>query len=235
MSPLPRLLALAACGCAGYFATVLRPALSPTAPASADLPQATPAKDSTTTAWRELRARHGSDAGALAALYAEVKDLADPFRRRAFRSTLLAEWAARDPLAALAFLEKNDDGKVSEFLREWLRSDPRAAIDRLLAGGEKGQDTLREMLGDIARGAPALLAEAVSALPKYKGGFNFQTRDAFEIFARNDPAAARAAAESVNGPLRGQALAGVAKLWAERDGPGAIAWEIGRASCRERV
>jgi hypothetical protein len=171
-----------------------------------------------------MRGRHGSDANDMGALYAEVKNIPNAFRRRAFRSALIAEWAALDPLTALAFLEKNDAGSTGEFLREWLRSNPRAAIDRLLAGDEKGESGLREMLGDIARVAPAYLAEVVSALPKIKDRFDFNSRDAFEIFAKNDLAAARLAAETVNGPLRGQALAGVAKIWAEKDGPAAIAW-----------
>ena len=185
MSPLPRLLAFASCGVAGYFATAMRTPLSPTTPAPAAIAKIiSPAQDFLTAEWRQIRARHGDDAAAMAQLYAEVKEIEEPFRRRAFRSALIAEWAVRDPLAALAFLEKNDDGKVSELLREWLRHDPRAAIDRLLAGGEKGQDTLREMLGDIARGAPALLAEVVSALPR--GGYGFTAHPAFEIFARSD-------------------------------------------------
>ncbi len=62
----------------------------------------------------------------------------------------------------------------------------------------------------------------MSGLPR--GGFNFKAREAFEIFAKDDPIAARTAAESVSGVLRGQALAGVSKVLAEKVGPAAIAW-----------
>ena len=228
MTPLPRFLAFALCGIAGYFAGGAFD--TPSAPSSAMqasglLAAAKPlaiAESAFVREWEEMRARHGGDAGEMAALYAGVKDIKDAFRRRAFRSALLADWAKLDPLAALAFLEKNDDGKVGELLREWLRHDPRAVVARLLAGDEKSQDRLREMLGDIARVAPSVLAEAVSALPR--GGYNFKAREAFEIFAKDDPDAARAAAESVSGVLRGQALTGVAKVLAEKDGPAAIAW-----------
>ena len=225
MTPLPRFLAIAVSGIAGYFAGGALTAPLPAPRASTPIAAPTPIAKSASALvreWQEIRARHGSGSDDLAALYAEVKDVKDAFRRRAFRSALIAEWATRDPLTALAFLEKNDDGKVGELLREWLRSDPRAAVARLLAGGEKSQDRLREMLGDVARSAPALLAEAVSALPR--GGFNFKAREAFEIFAKYDPGAARAAAVTVSGVLRGQALAGVAKVLAEKDGPATVAW-----------
>ena len=227
MTPLPRLLAISACGLAGYVAGGAFTAPAPAPPISKAAATAKPVakmERALVREWEEMRARHGGDAGEMAARYAEVKDLPDAFRRRAFRSALIAEWATRDPLAALAFLETNDDGKLGEFFREWLRSDARAAVARLLAGDEKSQDRLREMLGDVARVAPELLAEIVSALPKIKDRFDFTSRDAFEIFAKADPAGARAAAESVNGALRGQALAGVAKIWAQKDGPAVIAW-----------
>ena len=223
MTPVPRLIAFAACGVVGFFAASPAPAPQTSAPVDVAKPIAK-TESALVHDWQEMRARHRSDAGSMAALYAELKDLKDAFRRRAFRSALIAEWATRDPLAALAFLEKNDDGKIGELFREWLRSDPRAAVGRLLAGDEKSQDRLREMLGDVARIAPDLLAEIVSALPKIKDRFDFTSRDAFEIFAKNDPAAARVAAESVSGALRGQTLAGVAKIWAQKDGPAAIAW-----------
>ena len=226
MTQLLRILAFAACGVAGYLAggaLTAPPTAMPTAPVTTVKP-VEGAKGALVREWEELRARHGSDAGEMAALYAEVKEINDAFRQRAFHSALIAEWAARDPLAALAFLEKKDPDKVGELLREWLRSNARAVIARLLAGDEKSQNALREMLGDLARVAPSLLAEVVSTLPKIKDRFDFTARDAFEVFAKNDPEAARAAAESVSGALRGQALAGVAKIWAEHDGPATVAW-----------
>src|SRR4030095_4882663 len=49
-------------------------------------------------------------------------------------------------------------------------------------------------------------------------------QEAFAQFAKKDPEAARRAAETVTGPLRGQALAGVAKSWAEKEGEAALKW-----------
>ena len=194
MTPVPRLIAFAACGVVGFFAASPAPAPQTSAPVAVAKPIAS-TESALVREWAEMRARHGGDADSMAALYAEVKDLKDAFRRRAFRSTLLAEWAARDPLAALAFLEKNDDGKIGELFREWLRSDPLAAVARLLAGDEKSKDRLREMLGDVARVAPSVLAEAVSGLPR--GGYNFKAREASEIFAKADSDAARMAREGI--------------------------------------
>lgn len=48
--------------------------------------------------------------------------------------------------------------------------------------------------------------------------------DAFATYALKDLAAARAAAESVTGVSRVQALSGVAAGWAESNGPAALAW-----------
>ncbi len=113
---------------------------------------------------------------------------------------------------------------MGQFIRVWLRIDPQAAISGMLASGEKARANLRGVLNDIANLAPARLAEVVAALPKSDSRWDTSAQDAFAIFARKDPTAARAAAESINGPLRGQALAGVAKSWAEADGPAALVW-----------
>jgi hypothetical protein len=48
--------------------------------------------------------------------------------------------------------------------------------------------------------------------------------EAFAAFGRKDVEAARLAAESVSGGLRGQALAGVGRAWAEKDGAAAWKW-----------
>ena len=188
------------------------------------LPPLTAAESPLIAEWENLREQHGGAAADLSAVYLEVKEIKDPFRRRAFRAALIAEWATTNPQAALAFLNEKDSGNVTQFIREWLRIDPQAAISGMLASGEKARANLRGVLSEIAGLAPARLAEVVAALPKSDQRWDTSAQDAFAIFAQKDPAAARTAAESVNGPLRGQALAGVAKAWAEKDGPAALAW-----------
>ncbi len=164
--------------------------------------------------------------------FAAVKDIKDTFRRRAFRAALLAEWAATNPLAGLAFLQAKDKSLIPHLLREWLRIDPQGAINELLRGNNETRGSLLGLLNDIARTAPGRLAEVINALPKpsSKGEASVRvTRDttvqnAFAAFAEKDLTAARAAAEAVTGDLRTQALAGVAKALAEKDGPAALAW-----------
>jgi hypothetical protein len=173
-----------------------------------------------------LRGTHGGTTAELSAIYAAVKDIQDPFRRRAFRASIIAEWAVRDPRAALAYLQEKDKGNAGQLIREWLRLDPQAAISHLLTD-EKMRGELRGVLSEIARVAPARLAEAVSVLPKSDSRWDTTAQDAFAIFAAKDPDTARAAAESITGVLRGQALAGVAKTWAENDGAAALAWAQG--------
>src|SRR5688572_25073193 len=77
--------------------------------------------------WEKLRADHGSTTAEMPLLYAAVKEIKDPFRRRAFRAALVADWAAIDPLGALTYLQEKDRGVAEQLMREWLRIDPQAA------------------------------------------------------------------------------------------------------------
>jgi hypothetical protein len=115
-----------------------------------------------------------------------------------------------------------------------MRVDANGAITSLLASGDKAKAGLRGVLNDVARLAPTRLAEVASVLPKPDNRWDTTAQEAFTIFAAKDPAAARTAAESVTGPMRGQALAGVAKAWAEKDGPAAIAWAQGMPAGEDR-
>lgn len=235
MQTLVRLPLFAVCGVAGYlvgraFLLPSQEARSPAAHAKAavvvdeSLVPATAAESSLIAEWEQLRGSGASGPEALPAIYADVKDIKDAFRRRAFRSALLAEWAVSNPQAALAYLGEKDQGMITQLLREWLRIDANGAVTALLAGGEKQRGNLRSVLNDIARLAPERLAEVISALPKSESRWDSTALDAFNQFAQKDPEAARRAAESVTGPLRGQALAGVAKAWAEKEGEGALKW-----------
>src|SRR4051812_35630961 len=235
MTPIPRLLVFALCASAGFFSaraltsTATRaPAPHPRAPPppfiSIKAPPLTAAESTLIAEWEQLREQHGGATADPSALYLDVKDIKDSFRRRAFRAALIAEWTASNPQAALDFLKQKDSGSVGQFVREWLRLDPQAAITGLLAGDEKTRGNLRGVLSEIANVVPGRLAEVVAALPKSDSRWDTTAQDAFAIFAGKDPAGARAAAESITGPLRGQALAGVAKAWAEKDGPAALVW-----------
>jgi hypothetical protein len=160
-------------------------------------------------------------------LYAAVNQIEDPLRRRVFRLALIADWAKLDPLGALAFLREKDATDAVQLAREWLRHDPHEAVTGMLAGGEKMHGALRDLLKEIAHRTPTRLAEVLTQLPKIEERREKSALEAFAIFARSDFVAARAAAESLTGPHRGQALAGVARSWAEQDGAAALAW--GRA------
>ena len=129
MPPVGRLLAIASCGVAGYFATATR--TPPPSTPSVAVPIAKPpslAENSLSTEWQQFRARHGDDTAAMALLYADVQSIEDVFRRRAFRSTLIAEWGAGDPAAALAWSQQNLKGlaRIGEHAAalEWLATLP---------------------------------------------------------------------------------------------------------------
>ena len=244
-----RIVGIALCGAAGYLGASMRapttaPARSPQPPISIDH-QAPPrpplevtissSRESALMAeWEGLRALHGGTAAEFPALYNAIKDVKDAFRRRAYRSALIAEWAMEAPQAALAFLQEKDRGMTGQLLREWLRVDAQSAINAMLAGGEKLRGDLRGLLSDIARAAPARLTEVVSSLPKPDSRWDATTLNAFELFAQKDPETARAAALAVRGAMRGQALGGVAMAWAQTDASAALAWAKALPAGEER-
>lgn len=244
MQTLVRIPLFAVCSVAGYLlAHVLLPAhhaknsageARPVAVIDEALVPATAENSSFIAEWEQLRGTGPNTPEALPGLYAEVKDLKDAFRRRAFRSALIGEWAASNPQAALAYLGEKDQGMVMQLIREWVRIDANAAVTALLAGGEKQHGNLRSVLADVAKFAPERLAEVISALPKSQSRWDTTAQDAFNQFALKDPEAARRAAESVTGPLRGQALAGVASAWAEKEGEAALKWGQAMPSGEER-
>lgn len=233
MQTLVRLPLFAVCGVAGYLAGRAffapthgqkEPGIKSAVVVEDKLVPATAADSSLIAEWEQLRGTESGGPEGLPALYADVKDIKDSFRRRAFRSALIAEWAVSNPQAALAYLGEKDQAMISQLIREWMRIDANAAVTALLAGGEKQRGNLRSVLNDIAQLAPDRLAEVVTALPKSESRWDSAALDAFNKFAQKDPEAARRAAESVTGPLRGQALAGVAQAWAEKEGEAALNW-----------
>ncbi len=136
MSIATRLLVFALCACAGFLGA--RPFTASSSRSLATKPSATPlpiglppltAVESPLIAeWEKLREQHGGAAADLSAMYLDVKEIKDPFRRRVFRAALLAEWATSNPQAALAFLGEKDAGNIGQLIREWLRVDPQAAV-----------------------------------------------------------------------------------------------------------
>ena len=222
----------ALCGVAGYLTSkaFISPPLdgssTPVKPPAAVAPlvPATAADSSFIAEWETLRGTAPAGPDSLPALYAEIKNIKDSFRRRTFRSALLAEWALTNPQAGLAYLAEKDSFMAAQLMREWLRLDANGAVNALLAGGEKQRSNLRSVLNDIARLAPERLAEVISALPKSQSRWDSTALNAFALAAAKDPEGARRAAESVTGPLRGQALAGVAQAWAEKEGNAALTW-----------
>ncbi len=181
--------------------------------------------------WRQLHEKYGTTRDAMPALYQAIADLKDPFRRRAFRAALIAEWVQLDPPGGLAFfLDKQrarDSSQRRQFFDEWMARDARAAVDALLASSSGWQGVARDALVEIARRVPARVPEIVARLPKAESYWDTEVRDAFAILAEGGLMSARQAAEAMRGPNRDQALAGVALAWSKSDLAGAIAWAKG--------
>jgi RNA polymerase sigma factor (sigma-70 family) len=179
--------------------------------------------------WRKLHAEHGSTASDMPALYKAITDIRDPVRRRVFRAAQIAEWAEIAPEAGLAFfLEKGRDGaQRDQFFNEWLRRDASAAVSAMLASPAGWEGMAWNALVEIAKRVPDRVAEITARLPEA----DYQADgviDAFAVMAASSGMdSARAAAESLTGPNRELALAGVAKAWAKTDVNAAITWAKG--------
>lgn len=175
---------------------------------------------------RRLHEVHGTNAAAMPELYKSIADIKDTFHRRALRSALLAEWAAVDPAGAfqeLMLVRKQGD-HAEQLMREWLKLEPAAAA-AFLAANMKGAESMTVgLLANIATMAPEQLPAVANQLPAPQNSWDRRMQDAFNTYALKDAAGARAAAESLTGPARGQALAGVASGWAEKDGSAALVW-----------
>ncbi len=176
--------------------------------------------------WRELHEKHGTNAHAMPVIYKAITDMKDPFRRRAFRTALIAEWVQVDPGSGLAFFlgKGHDAAELRQFFEEWLARDARGAVDALLASSPGWEEMARECLPEIARRLPSRLAKVASRLPKPEHFWDPNVSDAFAILAESNSNGARLAAEGVTGASREQALCGIARAWAKSDSDEAIAW-----------
>ncbi len=173
--------------------------------------------------WKALMTNHGPANGSLSEVYAAIEEINDDFRRRAFRGALIAEWMSRDPREALAFLQINDPGRVTQGLREWVQADSSAAALTMQAEASELRSNIKELLGEIAEVAPELVAALTQGLGQ-AGKSSRSVRQVFAAMAEQDRSGALVAAQSLSGTPRADALAGVAMAWAKTDGAEALAW-----------
>lgn len=174
--------------------------------------------------WRRLHEAHQPQPDSMPTLFAAIQGLADPFRRRAFRSALIAEWAETDPQAAWQFFT-GPGGSVDysyQLLHEWMAQDGDAAVTALLSRPERNAGW-PQFFNDIAAHAPHRMAEVFSQLP-VTDAWDPGAAKAFAQMAAKDLSSARTIAESLTGKWRERALNGVMLAWAEKDAPAALAW-----------
>src|SRR5690606_24995370 len=81
--------------------------------------------------WRQLHETHGTSPESMPRLYAAIEEIQDPFRRRGFRTALIAEWVQVDPAGGLKFFFQNgrDAAQRRQFFLEWLEADAPAAVE----------------------------------------------------------------------------------------------------------
>lgn len=176
--------------------------------------------------WRRLHQIHGSDAAAMPVIYDAIQNVPREFHRHALRHALLTEWAGVDPGGGFDFLRAEKQTAHAQVLMQaWLQRDPENAAESLALHAAEAPDVARGLLESLAEKAPQHLATVAGQLSAAKNsGKRDEVAAAFAAFAAKNPAAARTAAEGMNGPLRDDALAGVAAGWAERDGGAALTW-----------
>ena len=176
--------------------------------------------------WRRLHEIHGTGPESMVALFDTIQKIPEPFRRRAFRAALVAEWAQLDPAGAFAHLTDDKDGRAHRWqvFDEWLKSDPEAAVDVLITEPKGWAKLARNQLKNIAREAPGRVGEIAARLPESTSYWAHEIPDAFAILAAKDLDKARAVAGTLSGKNRSEALAGIAKHWAKSDPDAAIEW-----------
>ncbi len=179
--------------------------------------------------WVKLRADYGPNGGTMAQLYDVVADLDDAFRRRTFRTALVAEWATTDPEEALTYFQAAQDSRrMTDVMRVWLENDPSEAISLLKANGKDLEGVISDVLTDIAKEHPRELAELATLSSENR------VARAFAAAARNNLTAMREAALTMEGRARIEALGGVAEAWAERDPSAALDWVQSLDSSQDR-
>ena len=140
-------------------------------------------------------------------------------------STLIAEWAQREPGGVAFFREKGREGwQRGLFMEEAMKANGEAFLAGLEASGPGWKRIGSGLLAKIAEHAPGRFVEMATLLPPLGRGGSETMRKAFEKFAFSRPEKARSAAEALSGQLRVDALAGVAMAWARTDGKAALAW-----------
>ncbi|MDB6136657.1 MAG: hypothetical protein JWM59_4900 [Verrucomicrobiales bacterium] len=178
--------------------------------------------------WHRLHEEHGHDAESMPELFKAIADIKDTFRRRAFRAALVSEWAEVDPAGGLSFFISRGGDRVQsrQIFHEWLARDPQAAMAKLTSLGKPGDDLAgeSEVLTAIARRAPESVAAIAARLSENNDHWSHPVTDAFAILAAGNLESARATAETLTGSRRGEALAGVAKAWGQKDFAGTAAW-----------
>lgn len=176
--------------------------------------------------WKRLHDTHGTNVGAMLNIYREISGFQDSLRRQGFRTALMAEWVELSPTNIMAHLRDRtiDASQRRPFIDEWLAQDAAAAVDAFVQNGRGWETIVRDSLPELARRAPGRVASVVAKLPRPDSSANRKVHEAFAVLAERRIDFARAAAESVQGPNRDQALAGVAQAWGKRDLESAIAW-----------
>jgi RNA polymerase sigma factor (sigma-70 family) len=176
--------------------------------------------------WKRLHDTHGTNVAAMPNIYREIAAFTNALYRQGFRAALMAEWVQLNPTNTMAAFRDRviEANQRRQFIEEWLVRDPAAAVEVFMKGGRTWEATVRNSLPELARRVPERVASVVARLPRPESSRDTQVRDAFAIVAETEIDRARTAAETLTGPNRDQALAGVAQTWAKRDLEGAIAW-----------
>ena len=186
--------------------------------------------------WRRLKEEYGTDAEGLRTMHGVIGKMEkNSLQRRALMSTLIAEWAQREPDGVAFFRAKGRAGWERDlFIEEALTADGDLFVSGMMASGSGWQKLARPFLPQIAEHAPERFVELAAEVPAGKNNWDWEMGEAFEVFANEHFERAKAAAEGMSGFKREKALAGVAMAWARMDGTAAFAWAQSLKEGKER-
>ncbi|MFD2304718.1 hypothetical protein [Roseibacillus ishigakijimensis] len=176
--------------------------------------------------WRRLVEKHGRTSEGMVKIYEEVDQREKGFVRASLETVLMANWVRVD---ALGGFEKVYQGRSWSnrylFLDEWMKANPRAAMERTLAW--LAEDEKRQFPESaaliLAEQSPDMFLEFLEELP-FRLGVSSALTEGLALVAESRPLELRDRALMIEGDSQRVILTAALKAWGKLNPRAALAW-----------